>query len=111
MEKSDVEKMFFELYENEADAIFRFVFFKVNDREIALDITQESFVRTWEYLSKGKMIANKRAFLYRVAGNRVIDHYRKHKGLSLDALKESGFDVPDEQQAEEDLKLDAKKSD
>jgi RNA polymerase sigma-70 factor (ECF subfamily) len=33
-----------------------------------------------------------RAFLYRIAHNLVIDHYRKKKPVSLDDLSEQGFD-------------------
>lgn len=96
MKQSALEKEFFELYDTEADALFRFAFFKVSDRDRAKDIVQESFVRMWEYLSTGKSIQNKRAFVFRIAGNIVIDQYRKKKELSLDGLYEAGFDAPDQ---------------
>ena len=74
------------------DAIFRHCFFKVRDRELAKDLTQESFVRLWQCLEKGDQIDNVRAFLYKIAGNLVIDHVRKKKSVSLDALAEEGFE-------------------
>ena len=88
------EQLFFEAYEAHADAIFRHCFFRVSDHELAKDLMQETFTRTWEYLQNGtNNPVNLRAFLYRVAGNLVIDHYRKKKSYSLEELTErTGFD-------------------
>lgn len=36
-----------------------------------------------------------RPFLYQLAGNLVIDWYRKHKSESLENLMDQGFDPPD----------------
>jgi len=58
---------------------------------------QETFCRTWSYLSEGRKVENMRAFLYRVAGNAIIDEMRKRKVTSLDALEEAGFTPADEQ--------------
>lgn len=77
------------LYSHYLDEIYRFVYFKISDEQIAEDITEETFLRTWNSLSKiykkdGK-VDNFRAWLYRVANNLVIDHYRKKKPvLNLD---------------------------
>lgn len=95
MNKSGMEEDFFSFYEKETDALFRFILLKISDREHAKDIVQEAFVRVWEYLSAGKLIENKRAFVFRVAANIVVDHYRKKKEQSLDQLHEAGFDVSD----------------
>lgn len=84
---------FLKAYDENADALFNHCFYRVSDREIALDITQEAFVKTWEYLSAGKDIGNLRPFLYKVMNNLIIDHYRKRKSDSLDVMQEDGFDV------------------
>jgi RNA polymerase sigma-70 factor (ECF subfamily) len=86
------EKSFLKLYDELAEPLFRHCYFRVSSREIAEDLVQESFMRMWNYLGEGKTIENPKAFLYRVAGNLVIDHYRKKKDTSLDALAEEGFD-------------------
>ena len=49
---------------------------------------QETFMKTWEYLSSGKSVDNIRAFLYRVATNLIIDETRKHKEASLEQMLE-----------------------
>ena len=80
------------LYQKESDAIFRYSLFRVSDREMALDITQDTFMRFWDALSGGKEILNDRAFLFMIARNLVIDLYRKKKSLSLDSILEENED-------------------
>ena len=95
MENSLSEKKFIEAYDAYCEDIFRFCFFKTKDRELAKDLMQESFLKTWGYMKDGRPIENIRAFLYRIAGNLVIDWYRKRQHESLDNLREEGFDPAD----------------
>jgi len=76
------------VYDLYADRIYRFVFFKINNQEEAQDLTSEVFLKTWQYITSGKDILNLNAYLYKVARNLVIDHYRKasQKEVSIDAL-------------------------
>ena len=80
---------FFEEY---SDAIFRYVASQLRDREVAKDITQDAFIRFWQCLERGDKIEHKRALLYKIAGNLVIDYTRRKKSVSLDALLEQGFE-------------------
>ena len=66
---------------------------QVKNRSKSKDITQDTFIKTWEYLSSGKEVENLRAFLYRVAKNLIIDDSRKKKSSSLEEMTEKGFDV------------------
>ncbi len=78
-------------YEAFSDAIFRHCFFRVYQREYALDLMQQVFMKTWEYMASGKSIENMRAFLYRTANNLIIDETRKKKEqVSLEVLEEQG---------------------
>ena len=95
------ESYFFDLFERFQDPIFRFLYFRVQDRTVALDITQDTFAKTWVYLSKGKTIDHEEAFLYRTARNALIDYFKKPKAYSLDALAESGFDPETNKTTEE----------
>ncbi len=83
---------FLKAYDEFADAIFRHCYFRMSDRDKAKDITQETFLRAWEYLEKGNEIQAMRSFLYRVANNLIIDEMRKKKTLSLEKLQDEGFD-------------------
>lgn len=83
------KKHFTTLYTNESDAIYRFCFFRTSDKDVALDLMQDTFIRFWDVLSRGEQkIENERAFLFTIARNLVTDWYRKKKTLSLDALAE-----------------------
>lgn len=86
------EADFYLIYEEYSDAIFRHALFRVSNRETAKDLTQETFIKTWQAVEKGQDIENIKAFLYKVASNLIIDHYRKRKEISLDFLKDSGLD-------------------
>jgi RNA polymerase sigma-70 factor (ECF subfamily) len=88
----DKEQHFFDMVEKNQDAIFRFIYFRVTNRAVALDITQDTFTKTWLYLAAGKTIEYDEAFLYRTARNAVIDYFKKSKSASLDTLIEGGFD-------------------
>jgi RNA polymerase sigma-70 factor (ECF subfamily) len=94
----ELEKIFFHSYNAYSDEIFRFIYFKLGDRENAKDIMQDVFMRTWVYILKNGKIDNIRAFLYKTAGNAVIDEYRRRgrkegKNESLETLsEESGYD-------------------
>jgi len=86
------EHEFIRAFDDHADAIFRYCYYRVFDREKARDLTQEAFTKTWEYLLKGNKIDNFRAFLYRTALNLIIDQSRKKRELSLEDLQEQGMD-------------------
>lgn len=90
-DQQQLEKAYFE----HADALFRFGLFKLNDREQAKDLLQETFTRAWQFVSKKGSVDNFKAFLYKIMSNLVIDEYRKRKPLdSLEILHETGFDPP-----------------
>ena len=102
----DIEEQFLEAYEHYADALFRHCFFRVYDRELAKDLTQETFCRTWTYLADGKEIKKIRAFLYRVLHHVIVDEIRRKKPISLDQLVEKGFSPPDESASNMDRRLE-----
>ncbi|MEY4723588.1 MAG: hypothetical protein RLZZ324_1101 [Candidatus Parcubacteria bacterium] len=83
---------FLKAYDALSDAIFRHCYYRCFDREHAKELMQETFMKTWEKLAAGDEILNLKAFLYRVAGNLVIDASRKKKAASLEAMAEVGFD-------------------
>ena len=83
-----LKKKFTEIYNQESDAIFRFCLIRVSDREKALDLTQETFVRLWNHMTSKKEITNQKAFLFTIARNLVIDWYKKTKSISLESLED-----------------------
>lgn len=58
------------------DKVYRYCYHKVNNKEVAEDITQEAFLKYLSqntYVNRGKPLA----YLYTIARNLVIDYYRK----------------------------------
>jgi len=97
--RDEIQELFKEVYDKESDAIFRFCLMRVSDRDQALDITQEVFMRLWNNLVENKKISNHRAFIFTIARNLIIDWYRKKKSISLDQVIDSEqerFDIVDE---------------
>ena len=61
------------------DKIYRYIFFKVNNKALAEDLTQETFLRFLKAESR-----EPERFLYTVARNLCIDEYRRIKPVSTD---------------------------
>ncbi len=93
---SPLEEQFLVAYDDHADAIFRFCYAQCGDRDLAHDLTQEAFVRTWQYLASGRRIAQPKPFLYTTARNALIDHMRRPNVESLEKMHEAGFEKADE---------------
>ncbi len=73
------------------DKIYRYCYFKVNDRSAAEDLTQETFLRYFSqtsYISRGKQLA----YLYTIARNLCVDFYRnpRRQEEGLEVIQESG---------------------
>lgn len=102
------ETMFLEAYERHADAIFRYCYYRVYDREKALDLAQETFTRVWKHLTEGNIIKNLRAFLFTTARNLIIDSSRRRRELSLDELKENGFEPSADACEHQAMQIDVK---
>lgn len=86
------------LYDTYVDDIFRYIRLRTSNKEQALDLTQEVFVRVWQsYISKGQTLEYEKALLYKIARNLLINSYERDVvHTSLDALAEaSGFEVAD----------------
>lgn len=91
-ENTDKMEQFMKAYDELSDAIFRHCWFRIGDRERAKDLMQDTFTKSWQYISEGTEVSNLKGFLYKVANNLIIDEYRKKKELSLDGLMAEGFD-------------------
>jgi len=77
------EQAFTQLYDAYLDSIYRFIYLRVEDQQTAEDITSNVFLKAWEklgaYQQRGVPF---RAWLFRIARNAVIDHYRTRKELA-----------------------------
>ena len=78
------------------DKIFRYCYYKIKNQDIAEDLTQDTFLRFLKsgYREQGKQLQ----YLYTIARNLCIDHYRKN---NVDML------IPvDDEQIKESLQME-----
>lgn len=69
---------FKKIYIEYSDKIYRFFYWHTGDIHLAEDLTSEVFVRAWR--SRKKFINRyPQAWLFRIARNLLIDHYRRKK--------------------------------
>ncbi|MEI6581192.1 MAG: RNA polymerase sigma factor [bacterium] len=97
--ETNITDTFKKTYEEESDMIFRFCLVRVSNKDQALDITQETFLRLWKNLLEEKKILNTKAFLFTIAHNLIIDWYRKKKSVSLERMTNNegdSYDLLDE---------------
>ena len=69
--------------QDQYDKIYRYCYFKVNNKDIAEDLTQETFLKYFSqtsYINRGKPLA----YLYTIAKNLCIDFYRKYNEQAFD---------------------------
>lgn len=82
-------------YEANAQPIYRFFYWRTRDTELSEDLTSSVFEKAWR--SRGSFrTGSVRAWLYRIAGNLLIDHWRAKKDLPLtdeDSLPSEAEDV------------------
>lgn len=81
------KEQFSRIYDQYIEKIYRFVYVKVDSQEIAEDISSKVFLKGWESYKNQEEIKNPGAFLYQIARNMVIDHYRgkdKTKTIPID---------------------------
>lgn len=93
MDSTQKEMEFIAIYDEYADAIYRYCLINLHDKDMAKDITQETFIKAWKYMQAKSEIKHIKAFLYKIAKNLIIDNFRKKKTVSLDELNEAGFEV------------------
>lgn len=81
---------FGDLYERYLNAIYHYVFYRVDNRADAEDLTEAIFLRAWQALDKNPpREVSFRLWLYRIAHNAVVDHYRMRKEqVGLETVRE-----------------------
>ncbi len=111
--KDGEAEAFGSLYDYYLPKIYRFVLLKVSHREEAEDLTHQAFLKAWENIEKFKYEGFPfGSWLYRIARNTIIDHYRSTKhsknDVGIDELENRIGELPDKEAVPLDMKLDQK---
>jgi RNA polymerase sigma factor (sigma-70 family) len=87
-----------QLYQENLDSIYRFVYIQVRNREVAEDLTSQIFLKAVRSLDLEQSAHSGSAWLFRVARTTIADywraHYRRVATHSLEALVEAGWEGP-----------------
>src|SRR5437899_2687904 len=78
--KQGNEQAFGQLYELYFEKIYKFIFFRVSHKEIDEDLAEEVFIKAWTSIKTVKEESFS-GWLYQIAKNKVIDHYRQKKTI------------------------------
>lgn len=109
--KNAKNKEFLEFYDRYSSAILKHIYFRVSNWQLAEDIAQETFMKSWTYIAKNnKEIDDLKSFVYRISHNLIIDHYRRKPKLplSLDNINPDAIKIDAVQAKEVDKKIEKK---
>lgn len=94
------------LYDRHFQAVYNYIYYRVSDQFTAEDLSTEVFIRMLDklpgYVDRGRPLL---AWLYTIARNLVIDHYRTLETMAPAGLKEDHLksDQPEPPQVVQDM--------
>lgn len=108
--KSQDRETFIKVYDDHSAELYRFIYFKVGNREEARDLASMVFLKAWNHVQAKNLVEAKtlRALLYKIARNAIIDYYRQRAArpaVSLDDPESGALAIA----ADLDLDADADK--
>ncbi len=94
------QQAFGQLYDRFVDKIYKYIYYRVNSKTEAEDLTAHVFLKSWEAIGNYRWTDRPfGAWLYRIAHNVVVDYFRTHRDIaSLDdatATEHIGSDFED----------------
>lgn len=87
---------FGDLYEIHLEAIYQYIYYRLSNRHDAEDLTETVFLKAWQAIGDFEFgDVPFRAWLYRIAHNTVVDHYRAKKEIqSIDTMTQLTDEQP-----------------
>lgn len=68
-----------ELYETHADIVYRYIFLLVRNKEVAEDLTQETFMKVLQHFHHFQHKSNVSTWIIKIAKNTTYDYFRKQR--------------------------------
>ncbi|CAH0206312.1 ECF RNA polymerase sigma factor SigX [Peribacillus frigoritolerans] len=75
-----MDSVFHDLYEKYHQEIYQFIFYMTKNRETAEDLVQEVYIRVMKAYERFEGKSSEKTWMYSIARNVTIDHFRKQKG-------------------------------
>ena len=109
--KVEFNSHFENIYNEHIDQLYRFTYFRVSDKDKAIDIVQDVFFKYFKYLTdslenEAEIGFNHKAFLFKTIRNTIIDHYRKKQSQSLDELVDAGYEYSSDEDVSHNTSID-----
>ncbi len=100
------EKEFEIIYKKFSKDVYSYLLFLSLSREEAEDILQDVFIKFWKLFDRLKNLENIKAYLLKMARNRLIDLKRREKNIKFVELNEEIFDIKSEDPADKIKKIE-----
>lgn len=84
--RQDDQQAFRLLFDRHYAALYRFVFYRLHEREQSREIVQEVFCRLWERRQKLHPDGSVRGLLFQMARNLCSDHLKKQNPVNIQDL-------------------------
>lgn len=94
-----------ELYRAHADNLSAYLLNKEQNSGLVQDIVQDSFLKYYLQLQNGKTIQYPKSWLFKVADNLLVDHYRKVKRLEIPLQPQNVLEIDENSHGPEDCLL------
>ncbi|MFC1748437.1 RNA polymerase sigma factor [Pseudomonadota bacterium] len=104
-------KSFPAYYNTFFEKIYRYIFFRVGrKKELAEDLTSDIFLKAYEHYDTFDHEKSFSVWIYRIAHNHLIDHYKKSKKETV-PVEDKEYELGEESKIEKeiDIKLDLEK--
>lgn len=76
----EMDSVFDGLYQKYHQDLYRFLFYMVKNKELAEDLVQEVYIRVLKAYDRFEGNSSEKTWLFSIAKNVAIDHFRKQKG-------------------------------
>lgn len=91
------------LYDKYIEKIYKFIYYKTHHKETTEDLTSKTFMKAFEKIDTfADLKGSFAAWLYKIARNTVIDHYRAKK---IDTNIEDVWDLKDDKDINKDIDI------
>lgn len=90
-----MDSVFERLYKEYHQDVFQFLFYMVKNRQQAEDLSQEVYIRVLRSYHRFQGKSSEKTWLFAIARNVAIDHFRKEKGWKQRLLDR--FDLTEQQ--------------
>ncbi|KUP06241.1 RNA polymerase sigma factor SigX [Bacillus coahuilensis p1.1.43] len=103
-----MNSVFHDLYDHYHQDLFKFLIYLTRDRDLAEDLVQEVYVRVLKSYDRFKGNSSEKTWLFSIAKNVAVDHFRKQKTLKrriLERFEHTSEDILDPSKLPEEIIL------